>query len=827
MSVIPPVKERILVRERINKLLTGIFEYPLFIVAAPMGYGKTTAVREFLRSRKTNHIWVSLAASDGTMSFFWDRLTRQIELINKSLGERLKGLGYPSDAPQKARILEILTETEYKKDTILVIDDFHLASSPENVSLLNTIVRQQIPNLHIVLIMRDMKNLRLAELTFLCYTMTLHRLKFERDEIEQYFGLMHYIPAPGELEKITRYSGGWISMIYLLIIGLKKGIQAGISSTIDELVENNLYKPYNEKTRQLLQKLAFMESFTSEEASFVLEQPGIELLLKELYMENAFIDYDEATGIYKIHNILLDFLRIKQTHSKIDSKRLYRRLGEWYILKRRYPEAYKYLYRAGDIERILMLMNQESNITVTLVEFEGYREMFENTPKELLFAYPVAYLQYICLQIMNYDMETAKIGLRRLREFQKAWSDMEGIDPEYKDRILAEIQILLIFTVFNDIDAMIECCNKAKQLLKGKNSIIIRRDGEASFGSPHFVYSYYKKPGRLRELINTMLERFPVFPEVSDGCGTGFDSVALAEYALETGDLLGAELNAFKAIYKAKLMSQTSMLICAKFTLIRLYILQGKMKEAMEFLAQIREDVKNDPSPVYNTTLDLCEGYVFGCLGQLQRIPAWLQQGNMSGIRMIYQGMAFNYIVYGKAKLLSQSFIELEVLTESFMPCFAVFNNQLGYIHNHIHEAAAKYRLYGMDSGRDALKKAIAIGQADGIVMPFAENAPYIMDILVSLAHDDSRNEYLKKIICLSRKYLQSLRTINQSGTSLSEREKEVLRLLSNGLTRDEIASRLFISSGTVKTHIQNIYLKLDVKGKIAALKKAEQLKII
>ena len=61
MSVIPPVKERILVRERINKLLTGIFEYPLFIVAAP-GLWQNTAVREFLRSRKTNHIWVSLAA---------------------------------------------------------------------------------------------------------------------------------------------------------------------------------------------------------------------------------------------------------------------------------------------------------------------------------------------------------------------------------------------------------------------------------------------------------------------------------------------------------------------------------------------------------------------------------------------------------------------------------------------------------------------------------------------------------------------------------------------------------------------------------------------
>lgn len=255
--------------------------------------------------------------------------------------------------------------------------------------------------------------------------------------------------------------------------------------------------------------------------------------------------------------------------------------------------------------------------------------------------------------------------------------------------------------------------------------------------------------------------------------------------------------------------------------------MQGKIQEAMELLTQLREDVQNDLSPVYNTTLDLCEGYIFGCLGQLQRIPMWLQQGDMSGNRFVYQGMAFNYIVYGKAKLLSQNYIELEVLTESFMPYFGVFNNQLGYIHNYIHEAAAKYRLRGMEYGREALKKAIVIGQADGIIMPFAENAPYIMDILVSLAHDDSRNEYLKKILCFCREYLQSLSKVQQSGPNLSEREKEVLMLLGDGLTRDEIAGRLTVSPATVKTHIQNIYLKLEVNGKIAALKKAEHLKII
>lgn len=178
---------RILFRERVNKILAGILEYPLFVVTAPMGYGKTTAVREYLKFRRIKPIWVSLIASDGSMVYFWDRLTTQIEQLDKHLGEQLKSLGFPTDAPQTAKILEIIGSIEYKKDTVLVIDDFHLAASPEDSNLISYIVREEIPNLHIVLIMRDMTNIRYAELASLCFTMTLHSLKFENDEIEQYF----------------------------------------------------------------------------------------------------------------------------------------------------------------------------------------------------------------------------------------------------------------------------------------------------------------------------------------------------------------------------------------------------------------------------------------------------------------------------------------------------------------------------------------------------------------------------------------------------------------------------------------------------------------
>ena len=54
----------------------------------------------------------------------------------------------------------------------------------------------------------------------------------------------------------------------------------------------------------------------------------------------------------------------------------------------------------------------------------------------------------------------------------------------------------------------------------------------------------------------------------------------------------------------------------------------------------------------------------------------------------------------------------------------------------------------------------------------------------------------------------------------LSKREMEVLTNIANGLSNDEIANTMFVSKNTIKTHIKNIYMKLDVKNRIQAIKK-------
>ena len=65
------------------------------------------------------------------------------------------------------------------------------------------------------------------------------------------------------------------------------------------------------------------------------------------------------------------------------------------------------------------------------------------------------------------------------------------------------------------------------------------------------------------------------------------------------------------------------------------------------------------------------------------------------------------------------------------------------------------------------------------------------------------------------------------SQLELSKRELEILSLLAQGHSNQEIATKLFVSVSTVKTHIQNIFEKLDVKRRIQAIEKARRLNLI
>ncbi len=65
------------------------------------------------------------------------------------------------------------------------------------------------------------------------------------------------------------------------------------------------------------------------------------------------------------------------------------------------------------------------------------------------------------------------------------------------------------------------------------------------------------------------------------------------------------------------------------------------------------------------------------------------------------------------------------------------------------------------------------------------------------------------------------------SELELSKREMEILNLMALGHSNEEIASRIFVSLSTVKSHNQNLFFKLDVKRRTQAVEKARRLNLI
>jgi DNA-binding CsgD family transcriptional regulator len=72
--------------------------------------------------------------------------------------------------------------------------------------------------------------------------------------------------------------------------------------------------------------------------------------------------------------------------------------------------------------------------------------------------------------------------------------------------------------------------------------------------------------------------------------------------------------------------------------------------------------------------------------------------------------------------------------------------------------------------------------------------------------------------------------TVNEGAIEqlgISKREYEILELMAQGMSNQEIADKLFISVSTIKTHTSNLFMKLDVNRRALAVKKAKELNLI
>lgn len=822
-------RQHILKRKHISNEFNKIFDYPLTVAVAAMGYGKTTSAREFLNETNTRYAWVSVESDESSPQYIWDSFTSQIAKTRPEIGKPLRGLGFPADAPQKERVLKIIEDFTYMTNTVLVIDDYHFAHSPEFDKLIERIVRADIPGFHMLILTRVMPDINIDELMLkgYCYLIKSHLFEVNSDEIKRFFKMYNHHISDDMAMEIYKISEGWVSAIYLIMQRYAEIGRLEPGRSIERLIESSVMFRYTNQEVILLKSLSLLDSFTTEQAIYVTNNQASEKILHRISLENSFIRYEVQDDIYRIHNILNNYLRkiIEEQPSDIDPDSIFKRSGQWCIYNGDIISGLKYLLKAKEYDLILEEF-EKSSINLIIDSNPTYMvEIFKHIPLEVKYKHPIGYLAYTGFYVTNVNQLE---GRHMLEEIEQYYQDDTTISMVFKKQIFGEIELIRAYTAFNDASLMHERLKKAHQMLDG-NSSIANKDKIITFGSPHSLYLYYREKGELLSAMKCVVKMFPYYMEMAGGCGKGFDDLLQCEYCLETGDIKAAEIFAHKATYKAKTMKQISVVICSKFVLSRIRLSQGKYDEALEIMDDLYEEVEACNSPILSSAFDLCAGYIGGITNKEINFANWLKSGDILQSEVLYQGMGFNYIVYAKYLLLTKEYIKLEVLCEDMHSIFSQFNNMLGNLHTYILEAAGLYKLYGVHKAKASMLNAIDIGKADQIILPFAEYGIYIMNILDEIQKEVT-DDYLDKLKVYVSQYSHVLKfneSLEPYSPVLTNREKEILERIVHGKTNKEIALELFIAEVTVRKNVTSIYRKLNVVGRSLAVKKALELKII
>jgi LuxR family maltose regulon positive regulatory protein len=127
----------------------------------------------------------------------------------------------------------------------------------------------------------------------------------------------------------------------------------------------------------------------------------------------------------------------------------------------------------------------------------------------------------------------------------------------------------------------------------------------------------------------------------------------------------------------------------------------------------------------------------------------------------------------------------------------------------------------------EALERALVLAQPEGYVRVFVQAGPPVAGLLRRAAQRGPAETYARKLISHFDQADPKPTDSNGLVEPLSDRELDVLRLLATDLSGPDIARHLVVSLHTVRTHTKNIYAKLGVNNRRAAVRTAEELHLL
>ena len=811
-----PSFNTIYISERVQECLRPIARCALTTVVAPMGYGKTTAINWFLaeKTKGGKAVAIRMSIYSEKLPMLWRSAQDAFRFAGLDV---LSAFDFPTGEAAATLVLEELCRafSSGKTAYYLFLDDFHLLRDERAVRFICRISTRLPDNAHLIVASRD-RFLPAGEIVRLggnLHQIGMEHLRLNHTELAVYAHRCGAELSEQQLEALLRSSEGWFSAIYLNLRALsERGRLPDASSDIFEMFTAAMIDPLPPGRQEFLAVMGLADEFTAEMARFVTENPETDAIIQDLTCQNAFVTRLPDSQRYRFHHMMKECaLRKFRTLPEQSQICYWNRFGSWYGAQGQYLHALGAYGRSGNSDAALTIIEKDAGNLLSALHPEELLERLNACPEEVLTRHPTAIL-VLMRRLFTWRQIPKMLQLKALLE--RAIAESPDMPEEERGNLLGECDLIMSFLMYNDITKMSELHRSASRQMS-RPAVTIQAGSSWTFGSPSVLMMYYRAPGELQKETHEMHECMPHYYRITNGHGLGAELVMDAEASFMQGKLHEAEIGLARARAAIAGSGQENMALCCDFLELRLLGSGGRRRLDVKARAEAllaRHDV------VLLNMFESILAYYYALLQEAEKIPDVFRLHRLDTVNYFAPGKPMMELIENQVYLAQGEFPRVIGRSEPLLSGCESLHYALVALHIRLQTASAYEALGNRAMARKLLVRALEDAEPDGFVLPFAENAPYLMNHYSALSRE-LETPFAASVCELSERWLSRQQTSGsrqepiEALRELSERERSVAQLMALRKTNREIAETLFLSEGTVKQYINRIYSKLQLTG--------------
>lgn len=381
-----------------------------------------------------------------------------------------------------------------------------------------------------------------------------------------------------------------------------------------------------------------------------------------------------------------------------------------------------------------------------------------------------------------------------------------------RGNLLGECDLIQSFLFYNDITQMSRLHRSASRQMS-RPAVTLRNSGSWTFGSPSVLMMYYRAPGELGKELAEMYECMPHYYKITNGHGRGAELLMDAEAAYLQGAWEKAAVLLERA--RADAAGQENMTLCCDFLALRL-ALCGKGKEGYDFAAK-RAALLQKHDGVQVHLLESIAAYFYALQGRPEQAPELFREHKLAEVSFFGPCRPMMSLIEQQVWLAQGEYVKVIAHSEGLLRrCEAMHYGLVG-LQARIQLAAAQLRFGQRAEARAALAAALLDAVQDDFWVLFVEQYPALAPLLEGedwAACEPRLGPFVARILPAGRAFAARLGLPAPAPElPLTDRDRELARLVAGRCTNKEIAAALYLSEGTVKQYINQLYAKLDMGG--------------